>query len=172
MDRTAEHPEQPDPPPPTDASRRSFFGSMGAFALLLSACGGSDDSPAPAVAPAPTTAPPPPAPTPTPAPAPTPGPAPAPMPAPAPPPPGPISCGASAISDNHGHALTIPAADVDSTVAKTYNIAGIADHPHTITLTPVQLAQIKAMTSVTVSSSVDPSPIFASHFHAVTVNCG
>ena len=48
MDRAAEHPEQPDPPPPTDASRRSFFGSMGAFALLLSACGGSDDSPAPA----------------------------------------------------------------------------------------------------------------------------
>ena len=93
------------------------------------------------------------------------------MPAPAPPPPGPLSCGATAISDNHGHTLTIPAADVDSTVTKTYNIAGIADHPHTITLTPAQLAQIKAMTSVTVSSSVDPSPIFASHFHAVTVNC-
>ena len=159
MDQAAEQHEQPDPPPPTDASRRSFFGSMGAFALLLSACGGSDDSPAPAVAPAPTTAPPPPAPTPTPA------------PAPAPPPPGPLSCGATAISDNHGHTLTIPAADVDSTVVKTYSIAGIADHNHTITLTPVQLAQIKAMTSVTVSSSVDPSPIFASHFHAVTVNC-
>ena len=157
----AEHHEQPDPPPPTDAARRSFFGSIGAFALLLSACGGSDYSdPAPAVAPAPTTAPPPP------------GPAPAPAPTPAPPPPaGALSCGATAISDNHGHTLTIPAADVDSTVAKTYSIAGIADHPHTITLTPVQLAQIKAMTSVTVSSSVDPSPIYATHFHAVTVNC-
>ena len=148
----AEHPEQPDPPPPTNAARRSFFGSMGAFALLLSACGGSDDSPAPAVAPTPT-------------------PTPVPTPTPAPPPPGPLSCGATAISDNHGHTLTIPAADVDSTVVKTYSIAGIADHNHTITLTPVQLAQIKAMTSVTVSSSIDPSPIFASHFHAVTVNC-
>ena len=151
MDRTAEHHKQPDPPPPNDASRRSFFGSMGAFALLLSACGGSDDSPAPAVAPAPTTAPPPPAPAPAPAP---------------PPPAGALSCGATAISDNHGHTLTIPAADVDSTVVKTYSIAGIADHNHTITLTPVQLAQIKAMTSVTVSSSVN-----LSHFHAVTVNC-
>ena len=103
-------------------------------------------------------------------PAPTPAPAPAPTPAP-PPPAGALSCGATAISDNHGHTLTIPAADVDSTVTKTYNIAGIADHPHTITLTPVQLAQIKAMTSVTVSSSVDRSPIYATHFHAVTVNC-
>jgi hypothetical protein len=157
MDQAAEHHEQPDPPPPTDASRRSFFGSMGAFALLLSACGGSDDSPAPAaLAPTPTPAPPPPAPAPAPAP---------------PPPAGALSCGATAISDNHGHTLTIPAADVDSMIAKTYSIEGIADHPHTITLTPVQLAQIKAMTSVTVSSSVDPSPIFASHFHAVTVNC-
>jgi hypothetical protein len=155
MDEAAEHPEQPDPPPPTDAARRSFFGSMGAFALLLSACGGSDDSPAPAAL-APTPAPPPPAPAPAPAP---------------PPPAGALSCGATAISDNHGHTLTIPAADVDSTVVKTYSIAGIADHNHTITLTPVQLAQIKAMTSVTVSSSVDPSPMFASHFHAVTVNC-
>lgn len=152
----AEHPEQPDPPPPTNAARRSFFGSMGAFALLLSACGGSDDSPAPAVAPAPTTAPPPPAPAPAPAP---------------PPPAGALSCGATAISDNHGHTLTIPAADVDSTVVKTYSIAGIADHDHTITLSPAQLAQIKAMTSVTVSSSVDRSTIYASHFHAVTVNC-
>jgi hypothetical protein len=145
----AEHHEQPDPPPPTDAARRSFFGSIGAFALLLSACGGSDDSPAPA--PAPTPAPP--------------APAPAPAPAP-PPPPAPLSCGATAISDNHGHTLTIPAADVDSMVVKTYSIEGIADHPHTITLKPAQLAQIKAMTSVTVSSSVN-----LSHFHAVTVNC-
>ena len=157
MDRAAEHPEQPDPPPPTNAARRSFFGSMGAFALLLSACGGSDYSdPAPAVAPAPTTAPPPPAPTPAPAP---------------PPPAGALSCGATAISDNHGHALTIPAADVDSTVPLTYSILGIADHNHTITLTPPQLAQIKNMTSVTVSSSVDRSNIYATHFHAVTVNC-
>lgn len=156
MDQPGKPNEQPDPPPPPDAARRSFFGSIGAFALLLSACGGSDDSPAPA--PALTPAPPAPTPAPTPAPAP-------------PPPPAPLSCGATAISDNHGHTLTIPAADVDSMVAKTYSIEGIADHPHTITLTPVQLAQIKAMTSVTVSSSVNPSPIFASHFHAVTVNC-
>ena len=83
-----------------------------------------------------------------------------------------MSCGATAISDNHGHTLTIPAADVDSTVAITYSILGIADHDHTITLTPAQLAQIKNSTSVTVSSSIDRSTLYASHFHAVTVNCG
>ena len=85
--------------------------------------------------------------------------------------PGPSSCGATAIEDNHGHALTIPVADVDSTVPITYSILGIADHNHTITLTPPQLAQIKNLTSVTVSSSVDRSNIYATHFHAVTVNC-
>ena len=141
MDQPGKHEEQTDSPPPPNPARRGFFGSMGAVALLLSACGGSDPSdPAPA--------PPPPAP------------------APPPPPPAALSCGATAISDNHGHTLTIPAADVDSTVVKMYSIAGVADHGHTITLTPAQLAQIKGMTSVTVTSSVD-----LSHFHSVTVNC-
>jgi hypothetical protein len=55
---------------------------------------------------------------------------------------------------------------VDSTTFKVYSIAGTADHDHTITLLPVQLAQIKAGTPVTVDSTTD----FA-HFHEVTVNC-
>jgi len=57
-----------------------------------------------------------------------------PAPPPPPPPPGTLSCGATAISANHMHALTIPAADVDSTVAKTYSIMGTATHDHTVTL--------------------------------------
>jgi len=60
----------------------------------------------------------------------------------------------------------IPAADVDSTTPKTYSIQGSADHDHRVTLTPPQLAQIKAKTAVTVVSSVD-----FSHFHDVTVTC-
>jgi hypothetical protein len=55
---------------------------------------------------------------------------------------------------------------LDSATPKTYNIRGSADHDHRITLTPAQLAQIKALSAVTVVSSVD----FA-HFHDVTVNC-
>lgn len=137
MDRSDKRHEQPDSPSPTNPARRVFCGSIGALPLLMSACGGSDDSP-----PAP-----PPAPTP-------------------PPPPVALSCGATAVSANHGHALMIPAADVDSTVAKTYSILGTAGHDHTIDLTPAQLAQIKGKMSVAINSSVTNG-----HFHAVTVNC-
>lgn len=87
---------------------------------------------------------------------------------PPPPPPGTLSCGATAISANHGHTLTIPAADVNSMVSITYNIQGLADHNHQITLTPAQLAQIKVMTAVTITSTLGGSP---SHTHDVTVNC-
>lgn len=91
-----------------------------------------------------------------------------PTPPPPPPPPGTLSCGASgtAISGNHGHLLTIPAADVDSMVDMTYNIQGSADHNHTVTLTVAQLRMIKAMNSVTVMSSIN-----VAHDHDVTVNC-
>lgn len=90
------------------------------------------------------------------------------VPPPPPPPPGTLSCGATAISANHGHTLTIPAADVNSMVSMTYNIQGLADHNHQITLTPAQLAQIKVMTAVTITSTLGGSP---SHTHDVTVNC-
>ena len=78
-----------------------------------------------------------------------------------------MSCGATAISANHGHALAIPAGDVDSTVTMIYGIAGAADHNHLVTLTAAQLAQIKAKTAVTVTSTVGGD----GHTHSVTVNC-
>ena len=92
-------------------------------------------------------------------------------PAPPPPPPGTLTCGATLISANHGHSLTIPAADVDSTVSKTYSIMGTADHDHTITLTPAQLAMIKVMSAIVVTSTIGGSMNFPSHTHSVTVNC-
>jgi len=84
------------------------------------------------------------------------------------PPPGALSCGATAISNNHGHSLTIPASDTDSTTDMTYDIAGVAGHSHLITLTPAQLQMIKVMTAVTVTSTVGGTP---PHTHDVTVNC-
>lgn len=152
------HDAPPDAPPPPNQARRDLVGSFAAIALLTSACGGGGDDMPPTASPPP--APPPPAPPP-----PAPPPPAPPPPAPAPPPPA-LSCGATAISANHGHTLTIPAADVDSATFKTYSIVGTADHDHTITLLPMQLAQIKAGTAVTVNSTTD-----ASHFHEVTVNC-
>lgn len=149
-------------------SRRLFVANTAgsAVALALGGCGGSDGysmapAPAPGAAPAP-------------APAQAPAQAPAPAPAPTPamqPTAGALSCGATDISDNHGHALVIPAADVDSMVSLTYGIRGVATHEHVITLTTAQLAQIKAKTAVTVVSSSGSDIYIGAHTHSVTVNC-
>jgi hypothetical protein len=150
MNHSFETEQPPDPPRPPDAKRRKLC-SVGALALMLGACGGSDYSPPPPMAaPVPTPPPPPPAPTPAPTPA----------------PPGPLTCGAISISANHGHVLMIPATDLDSMVSLAYDITGTADHAHTVVLTPAQLQQIKAKTAVLVNSSSN-----IAHFHEVTVNC-
>lgn len=70
------------------------------------------------------------------------------------------------IVGNHGHVLDIPAADLDSTDAKTYSIQGSSVHDHTITLTPANLADLKAGTSVSVDSTVE-----AAHSHSITITC-
>jgi hypothetical protein len=74
-------------------------------------------------------------------------------------------CGAT-ISDNHGHALAIAAADLDSTSDKTYDIRGAADHTHSVTFSAAQLAQLKAGNTVTVTSS----PAFG-HDHRIEERC-
>ena len=87
----------------------------------------------------------------------------------APAPPAPASgCGASGtqIAGNHGHALVIPTADLDSMVNMTYNIQNTADHNHTVTFTPAQLAQLKAHATVVVTSSTTNA-----HNHDLTVTC-
>lgn len=83
-----------------------------------------------------------------------------------PPPPGPSSCTAREITANHGHALSIPVADLDSPVAMTYGIQGAADHSHRVTFNPAQLGQLKAGQAVTVTSTVD-----FGHSHGVTEAC-
>ena len=82
--------------------------------------------------------------------------------------PGPAQCGAAdaAIAGNHGHALTIPVADLDSATNMTYSILGTANHPHSVTFTPAQLQALKAGQGVTVQSTTD-----AFHDHAVTATC-
>ena len=90
-------------------------------------------------------------------------------PAPAPPPPGPgpaVTCSATQISNNHGHSLSIPAADLDSAVAMSYNIQGAGDHSHQVTFSAAQLAQLKAGQTVTVASTTT-----AAHSHDVSGAC-
>lgn len=77
-------------------------------------------------------------------------------------------CGASAgaIAGNHGHALTIPASDLDATTPRTYDISGTANHAHSVTFTPAQLQELRAGRSVTITSSTG-----SGHSHAVTASC-
>ena len=72
----------------------------------------------------------------------------------------------AAISANHGHAATVPGADVAAGIEKTYNIKGGSPHPHTITVTPAMFAMMKAGSMVVVESSND-----AGHTHNVTLTC-
>jgi hypothetical protein len=76
-------------------------------------------------------------------------------------------CGAgdSGILGNHGHLLTILRADLDSTVPKTYSIAGSGTHDHTVTFSVAQLQVLKAGGAVTVVSSVGDG-----HTHSVTAS--
>jgi hypothetical protein len=70
------------------------------------------------------------------------------------------------IAGNHGHVLNIPTADLSLTVAMTYDIHGSADHTHSVTFSAAQLAQLKAGTAVTVTSSTT-----FGHEHSISESC-
>jgi hypothetical protein len=72
----------------------------------------------------------------------------------------------TAIAANHGHALTISAADKMAGVAKDYDIKGSADHSHTVSLAADDFADLSGGTVVIVTSSTD-----AGHSHDVTITC-
>ena len=59
-------------------------------------------------------------------------------------PPPPTGCSNFVFSSNHGHALEIPAADLNSLTDKSYSIQGTATHDHPFTLTAANLARLKA----------------------------
>ena len=66
------------------------------------------------------------------------------------------TCGASGIdiSDNHGHALTIPKADLDLATDKTYALTPGSDgHTHSVSFTVDELRTLKGGASVTVTST-------------------
>jgi hypothetical protein len=76
---------------------------------------------------------------------------------------------ASNITGNHGHSLTVPAADFSSGTDHTYSIMGTSVHDHEITLTAAQLSDIAAGMSVQVLSTESAVP--SVHSHTVTVTC-
>ena len=123
-------------------TRKAFLAQLGTggWAVVLAGCGGGGGSYDASAAPPP------------PAPAPAPGTL--------------SSCSATQITDNHGHTLVIPVADLTSTVAKTYSIDGTAGHSHQVTFSPAQLASLRTGGAVTVTSS-----IALAHSHDVTGAC-
>lgn len=70
------------------------------------------------------------------------------------------------ISGNHGHVLTIPLADVDGGMNKTYDIMGTATHTHTLTITAAQFTQIKNGQTLNLTTSSG-----GAHTHMVAVMC-
>ncbi|HKY39269.1 MAG TPA: hypothetical protein VJN18_25200 [Polyangiaceae bacterium] len=74
-------------------------------------------------------------------------------------------CGTS-IAMNHGHQMSVSAADQMAAADKTYNIAGSANHSHTVELTAEDFADLAGGTIVSVTSSTD-----AGHSHDVTITC-
>jgi hypothetical protein len=77
-----------------------------------------------------------------------------------------VTCKPPVISANHGHVLVVPPADVTAGVTKTYAIQGSSSHPHAVTLTSADFAQLAAGKSITLTSTND-----AGHAHRVTVSC-
>ncbi|MBX3233899.1 MAG: hypothetical protein KIT84_31615 [Labilithrix sp.] len=73
---------------------------------------------------------------------------------------------AATISANHGHALVVPTEDVAAAETKTYSIQGASSHPHIVTLTAEDFAQLAAGATVTTASTTD-----AGHAHFVKVIC-
>lgn len=74
-------------------------------------------------------------------------------------------CGTT-IDANHGHTLTVPQADLDSTSARSYSILGTAGHDHMVTLSATQLAALKAGQAVALTTTAGPG-----HEHGVAISC-
>jgi hypothetical protein len=70
------------------------------------------------------------------------------------------------IGGNHGHVLTVSAADVAAGTTRTYDIQGSSLHPHTVTLTAEHFAMLAQNQQVSVRSTTD-----SGHAHTVTVSC-
>ncbi len=74
------------------------------------------------------------------------------------------------ISANHGHVMTISSAELTAGNALTQDIRGTADHTHIVSLSAVEVVQIRDGQRVTTTSTTDASAAFGTHSHVVTFN--
>lgn len=78
----------------------------------------------------------------------------------------PFSRVVSKVGRNHGHVLTVSFADVAAGAEKTYELAGTAGHPHTVTLSPDEMKRLLDGQIVRTKSSQDRA-----HAHRLLVRC-
>ena len=78
-----------------------------------------------------------------------------------------VMSGASVnIGGNHGHSMSVTAAEVSAGVAKTYDIRGSADHTHSVTISAGAFAMLATnQSAMTISTTVD------NHSHNIMVSC-
>jgi hypothetical protein len=73
------------------------------------------------------------------------------------------------ISSNHGHSLIIPVEDLNSLIAKVYDIRGTSpDHTHTVLVNADQFRRIKEGQVVAIGTSL--ADVGDQHSHTVTAN--
>jgi hypothetical protein len=70
------------------------------------------------------------------------------------------------LGKNHGHVLTVSFADVTAGAEKTYDLAGTAGHPHTVTLAADDMKNLLAGKVVRTKSTTDRG-----HAHRVVARC-
>jgi len=70
------------------------------------------------------------------------------------------------IGTNHGHSITVTAADITAGVDKTYDIKGGSAHPHSVVISAAMFTMLKAGMSIMVASTVG-----GGHTHSVMVTC-
>jgi hypothetical protein len=70
------------------------------------------------------------------------------------------------INGNHGHTLTIPAADVSAGAERTYDITGTSPHSHMVTVSAANMATLAANGTVQVTSTSG-----SAHTHTISIRC-
>ena len=72
----------------------------------------------------------------------------------------------ASITSNHGHELSVPAADFDAGESKTYSIRGTSAHDHSVTLTAQDFTDLKGGKKITKESTNN-----GGHSHPMQISC-
>jgi hypothetical protein len=70
------------------------------------------------------------------------------------------------ITNNHGHALSIAAADFEAGQSKTYSIRGTSDHDHSLILAAADFTDLKNGKTITKESTTS-----SGHTHPMQITC-